>query len=82
MTQAAPPALSAQDAWNTPAHQTLVVLLALAVCIADIPEPLPLWPTAFGAGPSVGTALLLTAVIAAVIGLARLGPSGRGAAAE
>lgn len=65
--------------WNSTEHQMLVVLLAIVVVGADMPETLPFWPSALGHGPSVGAILLVTALI---IAIARLGQADRRAKTE
>ncbi|RZJ32299.1 MAG: hypothetical protein EON85_01550 [Brevundimonas sp.] len=48
------------------------VALILAVVVApDLTERLPLWPAQFGNAPSVGSALLLAALVMALISFSR-----------
>ena len=48
------------------AAATLALLLAVVVT-PDLPEPLPFWPEVWGHAPSVGSALLLAALVMALV---------------
>lgn len=50
-----------------PRAAATVALMLAVVVTPDLPEPLPFWPEAFGHAPSVGSAILLAALIMALV---------------
>lgn len=56
--------------WSATKGETAVFLLLMVVLVSDMPEPIPFWPLSWGQAPSVGTVLLIVAIIVA---LARFG---------
>jgi len=51
--------------WRSPGAATAALLLAVVVT-PGLTDPLPLWPAAWGSTPSVGTAILVLALLAAL----------------
>ncbi len=62
MTTLTPPA---KAAWSPNRGEIAIFLLAMVAIVSDMPEPIPFWPTVWGQAPSVGTALLITAILLA-----------------
>ena len=60
-----PPAPT-KAAWSPSRGEIAIFLLAIVVIVSDMPEPLPFWPMAWGQAPSVGTVLLITAILLAL----------------
>lgn len=52
--------------WNSSEGSAAVFLLLMVVIVSDMPEPIPFWPMAWGQAPSVGTVLLIVAVVLAI----------------
>jgi len=55
-----------KDAWSPSRGEIALFLLAVVVIVSDMPEPIPFWPTVWGQAPSVGTVLLITAILLAL----------------
>lgn len=53
--------------WNTSEGGAAVLLLLMVVIVSDMPEPIPFWPMSWGHAPSVGTVLLIVAVVLAIV---------------
>lgn len=60
-----PPAPT-KAAWSPSRGEIAIFLLAIVVIVSDMPEPIPFWPMAWGQAPSVGTLLLITAILLAL----------------
>ena len=60
-----PPAPT-KAAWSPSRGEIAIFLLAIVVIVSDMPEPMPFWPMAWGQAPSVGTVLLITAILLAL----------------
>jgi|APAra7269097235_1048549.scaffolds.fasta_scaffold00251_30 hypothetical protein len=60
-----PPAPT-KAAWSPSRGEIAIFLLAIVVIVSDMPEPIPFWPMAWGQAPSVGTVLLITAILLAL----------------
>ena len=60
-----PPAPT-KAAWSPSRGEIAIFLLAIVVIVSDMPEPIPFWPMAWGQVPSVGTVLLITAILLAL----------------
>ncbi len=71
MTTPTPPA---RTGWTPGRGEAAIFLLAMVAIVSDMPEPIPFWPTLWGQAPSVGTVLLITAILLA---LSRLGRHSR-----
>lgn len=63
MTTPTPPATIA---WSPSRGEAALFLLAMVAIVSDMPEPIPFWPTIRGQEPSVGTVLLITAILLAL----------------
>lgn len=59
-----PPAPT-KAAWSPSRGEIAIFLLAMVAIVSDMPEPMPFWPTVWGQAPSVGTVLLITAILLA-----------------
>jgi hypothetical protein len=53
--------------WSASQTGTACFLLLAVVIVSDMPEPIPFWPTAWGQAPSVGTVLLIAALIITLV---------------
>lgn len=51
--------------WSPKRGEIAIFLLVLVAIVSDMPEPIPFWPTIWGQAPSVGTALLIAAILLA-----------------
>jgi hypothetical protein len=60
------PTPAAKTEWTPTRGEAALFLLALVAIVSDMPEPIPFWPTVWGQAPSVGTALLITAILLAL----------------
>jgi hypothetical protein len=67
MTNPTPPA---RAEWSPGRGEIALFLLAVVAIVSDMPEPIPFWPTVWGQAPSVGTVLL---IVALVLALSRFG---------
>jgi len=63
MTNPTPPA---KAAWTPSRGEAAIFLLAMVAIVSDMPEPIPFWPTLWGQAPSVGTVLLIVAILLAL----------------
>lgn len=63
MTTLTPPA---KAAWSPNRGEIAVLLLAMVAIVSDMPEPIPFWPMNWGQAPSVGTVLLIVAILLAL----------------
>lgn len=53
--------------WTASQTGTACLLLLAVVIVSDMPEPVPFWQTAWGQAPSVGTVLLIAALVVAFV---------------
>lgn len=51
--------------WTPNRGEIAVLLVAMVAIVSDMPEPIPFWPTPWGHAPSVGTVLLIAAILLA-----------------
>ena len=63
MTNPTPPATTV---WSPSRGEAALLLLAMVAIVSDMPEPIPFWPTIWGQAPSVGTVLLIAAILLAL----------------
>lgn len=55
------------SAWTASQTRTACLLLLAVVIVSDMPEAVPFWPVAWGQAPSVGTVLLIAALVIALV---------------
>lgn len=68
--------IPARSNWS-PSQTEGILLVMMVAIVSDMPEPVPFWPDAFGQAPSVGTVLLIAAIVVAI---ARFGRRSNGRA--
>lgn len=63
MTTLTPPA---KADWSPNRGEIAILLVVMVAIVSDMPEPIPFWPTIWGQAPSVGTVLLIAAILLAL----------------